>query len=257
MSLFYVDQPVLVLGVVTMCLMAVGIAIFVLIYQRKFTQQQLTYQRRMLGIAIEAQERERVRVARELHDGVGSMLSAIKLLVHRLSEERVRTDLYQSIEEALAQTIHEVRTLSRGLSSSQVQRVGLSSALRNYCHLVDDAEDIEISFVDKNTIKSINFRTELSLYRIAQELIHNTIRHAHALHVQVSLFTTPDSLCLEVTDDGQGFDLATAELQGNGLLNIRSRLHLLQGSLYQRTPSQSGSCLIVSIPIHLFTKTTT
>ena len=249
-------ESVVLVGVLMMGLMAVGVVIFVLIYQKKFAQQQLTYQQVLLEASRESQERERERVAKELHDSVGAMLATVKLLVHRLPPDSNRPEIVQDIKDMLAQTIQEVRTISRGLSPLVVRRFGCVGALRDYCGLLDEAGDVRITFTFDKVKKSSNFKAELSLYRIAQELIHNAIQHANPSHIYVSLTMHRATMRLEVRNDGRPFDLRTAQRQGIGLLDIQSRLEALRGRLYQKNITEPGSSLVAEFPITPYHKTT-
>lgn len=232
--------------------MAIGVVIFVLTYQKKFAEQQIIYQQVLLKASLESQERERERVARELHDGIGAMLATVKLLVHRLSPDPQRPDVLQDIKTTLAQTMMEVRSISRGLSPLTVKKMGWVEALDNYCKLLDDTSDIKIVFTHENVEKSDNFNVELSLYRIAQELIHNAMQHAHPTQIHVSVSTKCSLLSLEIKNDGQPFDLCIMHEKGLGLLDIRSRLESLHGTLYQKNTSKPGTDLVVEVPIQLY-----
>ena len=255
MALTYTfSESTVVVGVLAMGLMAIGVVIFVLIYQKKFVRQRLAYQQTLLEASLASQERERERVAEELHDGIGAMLAAAKLLVHRLPSDGGRPEIIQDIKDTLAQTIQEVRTISQGLSPLAVQRLGCAEALRNYCKLLNEAGSVSIRFTFDNIEKSNNFKAELSLYRIAQELIHNAIQHAHLSQLQVSLTAQSPVVRLEVNSDGPLFDLRAAQSQGLGLLDVQSRLETLQGTLYQRTLSDSTHSLIVEIPFTSYNK---
>ena len=238
-----------------MGLMALGVVIFVLVYQKKFAEQRVNYQQVLLKASVESQERERERIAAELHDGVGAMLAATKLQVHRLSRQGHQPEIVQDIKDTLARTIREVRTISQGLSPLAVRRVGWVDSLGDYCKLIDDASDIRISFTHSNIGRSKSFITELSLYRVAQELIHNAMQHAHPTRIHIFLTVQNAMLRIEIESDGHPFNLSATQ-PGMGLLDVRRRLEILRGSLHQDTTPSFGSKLVVEVPLELYHKTT-
>lgn len=252
---YTLSESVVIFGILAMALMAVGLIVFVLTYQKKFAQQQIIYQQILLKASLDSQERERERIARELHDGVGAMLATIKLLVHRLPADQDRPDILQDIKTMLAQTMVEVRTISKGLSPLVVKRTGWIEALHDYCNLLDKFGDIRITFVYEKIRKSNNFNFELSLYRIAQELIHNAMQHAHPTYIHVSATMQHNRLRLEIQNDGQPFSSDIMKQEGLGLLDVRSRLESLQGTLYQKIHSNPSTRLVVEVPLNSYTKT--
>lgn len=259
MSSFYqLSNFVIILGILAMCLMAIGMAFFVLLFQKKFAQQQLANQQMLLEASVDSQERERQRIAEELHDGVGTMLAATKLLVSRLSRhDNDQLEGLQELKDMLTQTIHEVRTISRGLSPLSLQRIGLVEALDKHCTLLSNASGVRVMFTHEAVTENNDFRAELALYRIAQELIHNALKHANPTYVWVYLSVWETTLYLEVSNDGRGFDLTTDKQRGIGLLDIKNRLAALQGHIIQKGATPLGSSLIVSIPLERYTNSTT
>ncbi len=257
MILAHVSRMMVISGIAIMCAMAVALILFALFYQKKFVRQQMVNQQALLDASFELQERERERIARELHDGIGAMLAAAKLLVHRLPAKQVRTEVLKDLKEVLTETIQEARAVSRDLSPQWVRKKGLVGGLQKYCETLNNGNSIKINFFDQNTEVPSNSRAELSIYRIAQELIHNAIKHAQAGCVSVSLSIEGRWLRLSVKDDGQGFDLQNIQPHhGHGLLNVRSRLQSLGGHLQQQTISEPGTSLIANVPYRLFTNTT-
>lgn len=226
-------ESIITLGILLLCVMVGGVVFFVLLCQKKFTEQQLTIQQMLLVAALDSQERERKRIAEELHDGVGATLVAAKLLASRLPDCHPSEEL-QELKHILAQTIYELRTISRGLSPLSVQRIGLVKALDSYCTLLNKAAPVRVIFTHEEMGISSTFRAELSLYRVAQELIHNALKQANPTYVQIFLSVRQATLYLEVEHDGKSFDLITTNPQGVGLLDIRSHLKILQGDIHQK-----------------------
>ena len=251
----HISRMMVVLGMSTMCAMAIATILFALFYRRKFIRQQLENQQTLLNASFEFQERERERIARELHDGIGAMLAAAKLLAHRLPSKNVRIEVLEDLKEVLAETIQDVKAISRDLSPLRVRKLGLVEALRNHCETVRGHNAVEIEFSSRNVEIGSNLRAELSVYRIAQELIHNAIKHAQADRISVRLSIEGRWFCLLVEDDGQGFDLQNIRNHGHGLLNVRNRLQSLEGDLQQMATSERGTSLTVRVPHNIFTNT--
>ena len=110
-------------GMILVCFTAVGVFLFVLVYQRKYAKREAAYQEVLLRAAIALQERDRQRIGLELHDGVGALLATAKLQVHRMAKERVDDEKLLQVEKLLQQSIQEVRTISRGLSQWAVVKI--------------------------------------------------------------------------------------------------------------------------------------
>jgi len=238
-----------------MLLAGVALVTFFTIYQRRLLQQQLQlhkaeaeYQQQLLAAVIEAQERERERIGRDLHDGIGSTLATAKLLVGRLenttSEEA--TNLTIMVKEILGNAVHDVRGLSHSLYPAVLDRFGLAEALQHLADVCNETStlDVELS-IDYQ--QPLVLPQELALYRICQELIHNAQKHAKgASLLQVQLSQHPGGVWLTVADDGCGFDtVALAEARpasgGAGLRSIEVRVQMLRARLSQQSAPGQGT----------------
>ncbi len=241
---------IIIAGVIVMLVMAICIVIFVLVYNKRFIEEQNRHQRILLDASIQSQENERKRLAQELHDGIGPMLATAKLQLYQLQKDRNNPEVLENFKNLLSQLIQEVRTISRGMSPSVVSKLGLIDALKSFCDTINDTTHITVDFFDR-VDRTFDNSIALPLYRIGQELINNAIKHGSPSHISVKLYTVSDFLFLEVEDNGKGFTLkngSVPESGGIGLLNIQSRLNLLNGKMDQK--SSPGCCIVVCLPIN-------
>lgn len=211
----------------------------------------------LLGRLIAAQETERSRIARDLHDDVSQRIAALLIMISgatqmvrgKLDEADLMaalTSMYQSTM-GLADAI---RDLSRDLHPSLLQHAGLDPALRAFCAQFQELQRIDVTYRADAGIARIDADMALCLYRIAQEGLRNVAKHAGARNVGVTLTQTVDGVQLSIVDDGSGFDLAVARGHGRGLglVSIDERARLLRGSVRFETKPQQGTCVHVEIP---------
>jgi signal transduction histidine kinase len=208
------------------------------------------------GRLIAAQEAERARIARDLHDGVCQDVAAISVDLSHLRQhgrdmtrEELETALV-SIERRTAAVAEGLRRLSHGLHPVVLQHVGIVAALQSHCAEIERQHHLDVTFFAAGAVEPIDPRTALSLFRIAQEALHNAARHAHAQHVTVSLARRGEMLTMSVADDGGGFDVAAVRKGGGlGLVSIEERVRLAQGRVNIRSAPLGGTAIEVSLPV--------
>ena len=220
-------------GILGMLLLAVGVVIFVLlnqkktlIHQQRLQDLEIDHREELLNAAIQSQERERSRVARDLHDGVGSILSATKLFVHQLNGERAGQDykaLHQETRNALDEAIDNVRAISRDLLPSSLSESGLNASLKDLCSRIELGQDLQTDFYSNREVL-LDAEIELAIFRITQELINNTIKYAEASKIRISLKIDGETFTYQYVDDGKGFDQSQLSTRGLGLGSIESRI---------------------------------
>lgn len=258
--------PLLFTGIGFMLLAGVSLVIFLVAYQKRLLQQQLQlhkaeaeYQQQLLSAVIAAQELERERIGRDLHDGIGSTLATAKLLVGRL--ESLATDeaanLTLTVKEILGNAVHDVRGLSHSLYPAVLDRFGLAEALQHLADVCSETNmlDVELT-IDYQ--RPVALQQELALYRICQELIHNAQKHAQgATLLQVQLRQRGPSLTLAVADNGCGFDVAALDTTraasgGAGLRSIEVRVQMLRARLSQQSAPGQGTCTLIEMENSVF-----
>ena len=206
---------------------------------------------------IEGQEEERKRLARELHDGIGQMLTGLKLDSENLKNlpfiNEKQRKLFEEHQKLIDETIEATRTVSFNLMPSVLTDFGLPSALR----LLTERTSKSAGFAAKFNDFTENFDTpnkiENNLYRITQEALNNIVKHAKAHKIVVELSNIDNKfITLSIVDDGKGFDTKKNKknkITGNGLGNIQTRVRLLNGSIKINAELNKGTSIFVKIPL--------
>jgi PAS domain S-box-containing protein len=226
----------------------------ILIYMQEETERVLADQLKMRiseerlrrQIRVEAGEIERRRIARELHDGLGQLLTAAKLNME-LATQTVNHDAVAKTRDLIEQSIQEIRNIAQELRPSILDDFGLVPAIRNLCSQYTHPNR-SISFSDRlpDRLPSI---IESSLYRITQEAITNIVKHSGAVNASIDLYVTDLTVHLIIQDDGCGMDMTPSTLNGIGMINMRERAEMLGGSFLVESSPDKGTDIIVEIPI--------
>lgn len=193
------------------------------------------------------EEKERSRIARELHDGLGGILAAARMQLSVL-DHSVTSEKTNSIEELLEKASTESRRISHNLLPENLIKLGLNEALQDFIQGINDGKLLDISYQSIGIDERLPENLELSVYRIIQELLNNIIKHSGATEALVQLHKTEKMLTITVEDNGKGF----AEISGKGigLSNIESRLSLLEGKLSIDTANQKGTSVYIEIKLN-------
>jgi two-component system, NarL family, sensor kinase len=233
---------ILAIGTAAMLLLSFSIVGIVLIYQRRVLKQkfelqemEVAYQKRLLDAAIDSQEQERKRISSELHDGVGAMLSTIKLNLGFLKSEMENPTGLEALQETnqlLNETIEGVRRISKDLMPSTLGLFGLKAALKEFCGMVGKPGEISLYFYEPSSELALDERQQLLVYRIVQEAVNNALKHAQATEIHIRLMPEDGQAMLEVEDNGRGFDFANLhgtgqQAKGVGLYSIENRALML------------------------------
>jgi PAS domain S-box-containing protein len=213
-------------------------------------------ERQILSAIIRGEERERQRFAREMHDGLGPLLSTIKLYVNELnsasSSMEERQELIHQCNELIDDAVLATRTISNNLMPTVIHSYGLVKAVQAFCEKVNKTKQLNIEFETENIQNRFDVNLELIFFRIISELINNTIKHAQANNIRVLLVKHEKYLKLYFNDDGRGFvldEILHAENMGMGLKNIVSRVKSINGN-YQMN-SSPGNGFTIQIEIQL------
>ena len=206
---------------------------------------------------IEGQEEERKRLARELHDGIGQMLTGLKLDSEKLKSlpfvnEKQRKS-FEEHQQLIDDTIEATRTISFNLMPSVLIDFGLSSAIKLLLERTAKGTEFKTSFNDLTENIKIPNKVENNLYRITQETLNNIIKHAKAKKVSITLYNEKGKfVSLVVIDDGKGFDMKKNRknsVGGNGLSNLQTRVRLLNGTIKIESELRKGTSITVKIPL--------
>jgi PAS domain S-box-containing protein len=204
-------------------------------------------QKQIAQAAVNAQEKERADIGKELHDNISQMLTSTKLFLDILKNKAPDEMLDRSLKN-INTIITEIRNISRSLVPSSIEDLGLIASLNDLMDNIRATNIIDVEFYpDPEVEQLINANYKLTLYRIVQEQINNIVKHSSASSVLIELFAEENSIHLTITDDGRGFDLDTVK-KGQGLKNMRSRAELLNGTSEIITSPGKGCKLKVNIP---------
>ena len=212
---------------------------------------------RMRALATEViavGDRERAALARELHDSTAQRLAGLLLQISTAARDctdQAIAPALLSAREAAQELTEEVRMLAQTVHPRVLDDLGLPAALRKLARDSSSGTGIEVDVAASGAVSDVPHPIAAVLYRVAQEAVRNAIRHASPRHVWLTLEVDTTTACLEIRDDGRGFDLAAAERErrGMGLLSMRERVTLVDGSLELHTAKEGGTAVIATLPL--------
>ncbi len=187
----------------------------------------------VLEALMQGEEKERVRLSKDLHDGIGGLLSAVKMHFAAIRQEQAvlkENPAYVHAIRLLDDAIGDVRKTAHNLMPETLYRLGLKDALQNFCSNISYSGTLQVQFYSTGEIGRFKPNFELSVYRIVQELVNNIIKHSRANEALVQLSRHDSLLSITVEDNGVGIN-QTAQQTGNGLISLRSRIHALNGNI--------------------------
>ncbi|MDW7693933.1 sensor histidine kinase [Flammeovirgaceae bacterium SG7u.111] len=251
---------VLVIGSVAMVLMVGAVIFFVVLYQQKLIKKAAEYKMieallkdleiSTLNSTIDTQEAERKRIATELHDRVGSMLSAVKLHFGAFSNNDPQNPKVLMLSKLLDDSLDEVRRISHNMTSGVLSKFGLEPALVDLKRTINASDRISMEIYFNNIDKKMSKDLEINLYRIIQESVSNVLKHADATEINVQLTRHEDGhLTLMIEDNGRGFDVNQAKSNSMGLQNIKNRASTFNGELNIDSFVGHGTTITIDFPI--------
>jgi PAS domain S-box-containing protein len=207
----------------------------------------------LAGRLLRAQEAERSRIARELHDDIAQRLALLTIRLRQLEQEASQTSDQQRIGDLRRQSKQlsmDVSHLSHLLHSSYLENLGLAAAAENQCKETAELHHLKIDCKVRNLPRVLDHDVALSLFRVLQEALRNVIRHSHATQVQVELVADGAAIHLKITDDGVGFDSAApGHGDGLGLVSMKERLCLVGGECSIASQPKRGTRVEALVPL--------
>ncbi|WP_452599199.1 tetratricopeptide repeat-containing sensor histidine kinase [Pontimicrobium sp. MEBiC01747] len=202
-----------------------------------------------INAMIEGQEKERQRIANDLHDDLGGLMATIKLQFNTLQEQQT-PDLFDKTNNLLDQAYNKIRSIAHAKNSGVIAKQGLLKAVKNMARNVSSASVIDIEVTDFGLESRLENSLELSIFRIIQELTTNIIKHAEATHATISLTNHENSLNIMIEDNGKGFNAnKVIKSNGMGLHSIEKRVEHLEGELKIESQINQGTTIIIDIPL--------
>lgn len=241
-------------------LMILGVLLAYSFYKRYRLKQQARLQQEIqkqqeiaTRAIIEAEEKERKRIAGDLHDGVGQMMSAAKMnlsaIEHAISffnEEQKNN--FEKVVTLIDDSCKEVRNVSHNMMPNALIKSGLASAVREFTDKINK-NSLNINLSTEGLDHRFDANTETVLYRIIQECVNNVIKHAQASELDISLIRDEEGISATIEDNGRGFEATnTSGFKGIGLQNIKSRVEFLKGSVEWNSAPGSGTLVAIHIP---------
>ncbi|MCE6988270.1 sensor histidine kinase [Dyadobacter sp. CY323] len=222
------------------------------IAEKEIVQLQQEKQLVATNSILKGQEEERTRVARDLHDGLGGLLSGIKLTLNSvkgnviLPEESAMT--FTRAIGQLDSAISEMRRVAHSMMPETLVRFGLVDALSDFCEGISSSGQIAVNMQHFGFDKRLDSSVEIIIYRIVQELLNNVLKYAEATEVQVQLTRIDNHVSVTVEDNGKGFDVSKLETnKGAGMRNVQARVDYLNGKLDIQSKPDEGTSVLIEI----------
>lgn len=199
---------------------------------------------------IEGQEKERQRIANDLHDDLGGLMATVKLHFNAL-KDKDSPELFDKTNRLIDEAYEKVRTVAHAKNSGVIAKQGLLKAVENMAEKISSSNQIEIEVFDHGLDQRLENSLELTLFRIIQELITNVIKHAKATEATIHLTNHEDSINIMVEDNGKGFNpnQITKTNKGMGISSIDKRIEHLDGKLTIESEVGKGTTIIIDIPL--------
>ena len=253
----------IIISVAGISLIIIGFILLQVRNQQRLLQQQkaiaaaeLDHQKKLLEAEITSQEAERLRIGKDLHDEVGSVLSSLRLLIESHAEKsesaEATTDFNSRSKIIIDRIIGNVRQISHNLSPRISGKFGFYDALCELCDTINEAATISVSldFKDNTAPLIIHDKTAMAIYRVLAELINNTIKHAKATAIDIIVDIKENNLNICYADDGIGFSFNEKISSGGiGLQNIESRLNMVQANWSFPASGVKGFNIEILIPL--------
>lgn len=203
---------------------------------------------------LKGQEDERSRLAKDLHDGLGGLLSGVKFSLRNMKDNLIMTPdnmtVFERSLDMIDTSIKELRRVAHNMMPEMLTKFGLDEAVKEYCNSVNTTNLLTVKYQSVGMETRVESPIEIIVYRIVQELLNNTLKHAAATDVFVQLVRESNRLSIVVEDNGKGFDTTlVTESKGAGWMNIRSRVDYLKGQLDIHSEPGKGTLVNIEIPL--------
>jgi signal transduction histidine kinase len=257
------EAKIIILGTFAMLLPTSAIILFVILYYRRQRLQreraeriEEAHRQQMLEASVESQESVRRQIGGDLHDEIGTLLSASRMSLTQIikfSDDATKRDhLLLETQKQLNEALNNVRRISKDLMPSTLDEFGLIAALRDFTQKMTQHTGILICFSHGELSEMFDKKIELMLYRSSQELINNALKHAEATVINITLSKNEEKLILNVSDNGIGFDLEEVNKpnRGIGIKNIESRISVIKGGQIKFDVEKGrGASFEISVPL--------
>jgi signal transduction histidine kinase len=202
---------------------------------------------------INAEEEERKRIARELHDGIGQQMTGLKMAwqvfnQNFLKDQKAVIAESERLLKILDNSAAEVRSISHQMMPRALKEAGLPGAISDLLAVYFGNSNIQYELNVSGMDEKLNKNIEITVFRVCQELINNIVKHSGASHIDLQLYRSRENLILSVTDNGAGFNVNDKK-EGIGLMNIKSRVENVNGIFFIESELSKGSRATIRIPL--------
>ncbi|MBW8051816.1 MAG: tetratricopeptide repeat protein [Cytophagales bacterium] len=245
---------------ITIIALVLALVLAFLLYNRyrlkqkeKFNKELLKQQKLRLKVIVETQEKERKRIARDLHDGIGQLLAGLKINMGRFDKEIKNLSIekkkaFNTSTKVLDQACNELRSISHQMMPRALSEAGLAATMDDLLDSAIKNSKLKYNFETHGIKKRLPENIEIGIYRIFQELLSNILKHAKANEIFIHLFKNKGHLILVVEDNGLGFKL-NGDNKGMGLINIATRVEAMNGTFTLNPGHKQGTIINVRVPL--------
>ncbi len=223
--------------------------------------RQLENEKKLLATqyVLKGEETERRRLAKDLHDGLGGLLSGVRMAFSKINGSTTFTgnsvDEFNHALGLLDKSISELRRVARNMLPEALLKLGLKSSIADFCEELNKVNKMEIIFQFFGDFERVESNLELNAFRIIQELVNNAIKHANARILVVQMIQEPERLCFVVQDDGTGFNIHNEKVQkGIGLSTVKSRIEAHNGTMERISSPGKGTEFVIEFPVQAHTQ---
>lgn len=223
-------------------------------YMKRVEDSRRLTEKMFLNAIIQTEEKERKRFAKDLHDGLGPLLSTVKMSVSSLAQlehDKASQEIVANTEMVINEAIKSLKEISDNLSPHVLNNFGLLRALRNFTNKINATKAIRIQLKSNLADERFSNNIEVVLYRVVCELINNTIKHASAKNISIDLQHQEGALSIDYRDNGKGFNKEKLEelpmMGGMGFSNIYSRINSLKGDIQIESEPKKGTHVYIQV----------
>lgn len=241
-------------------LFIIAIISYVWQYKRKkrehvyaIRNQQAIHHKELLAMELEMQQKTMQEIGREIHDNIGQKLTLASLYIQNLiyeSKMEESTESIQNINSIINDSLADLRQLSKTLTDDSIATKSLVALLQNECQKVNKLKKCWFTYDGEIQRHEANYHTKSMFLRIGQEFIQNSLKHSHCKSIKLHLRQEANFIIMELSDDGQGFDVSKVSTLGSGLINMKKRTENIGGEFILES-SPAGTNLTIKLPLTL------
>jgi signal transduction histidine kinase len=215
--------------------------------EKKYMEQE--FEKQLMQSQLEVQEYTFNALGEELHDNIGQLLSSTKMLLGVTERNLPEVpDSLKTATETLSKAILDLRSLSKSLSHEWLHQFNLLENLQTESERILASKQISVTLETNMHNLPLESREQVILFRVLQEALQNSIKHAQATEIRLAISAHDKILCLELTDNGPGFDMSKTSFKGVGMINMKHRIRLLNGTIHWQSNTPTGTKVAISLP---------